>query len=294
MPLAVLGGNVAAKMMDGNVVAAKIKAAVTKEMEALKIKGVVPSLAAVQVGDNPESKMYIGMQKKNCESIGLTYNLHTLPADTSEQGLIKYIEKLNQDKSVNGIILQMPLPQGVNPRNIQKSISPDKDVEGMNPANLGRLLYGNVIIGPCTALSVMELLKFTGESLKGKEAVVVGHSEIVGKPVAVLLLQWLTDSPTVTVCHIATQNLEDHIRKADIIVSAVGRPDLIKAEWVKEGAMIVLVGIKRMPDGTALGDVDFDKAAAKASWITPVKGGVGPVTTAILLRNTVEVTKLQI
>jgi methylenetetrahydrofolate dehydrogenase (NADP+) / methenyltetrahydrofolate cyclohydrolase len=285
---------VAAKMMDGNVVAAGIKAAVAKDMEALKAKGIVPSLAAVQVGDNPESKMYIGMQKKNCEAIGLTYNLHTLAADTTEQGLIEYIEKLNQDKNINGIILQMPLPQGVNPRNIQKNISPDKDVEGMNPANLGRLLYGNVTIGPCTALSVMELLKYTGENLKGKEAVVVGHSEIVGKPVAVLLLQWLTDSPTVTVCHIATKDLESHIRIADIIISAVGRPGLIKAEWVKDGAMIVLVGIKRMPDGTAIGDVDFEAASQKASWITPVKGGVGPVTTAILLRNTVEVTKIQV
>ncbi|OIO01251.1 bifunctional 5,10-methylene-tetrahydrofolate dehydrogenase/5,10-methylene-tetrahydrofolate cyclohydrolase [Candidatus Desantisbacteria bacterium CG_4_10_14_0_8_um_filter_48_22] len=284
----------AAQLMDGNVVAKRIKDEVARDMEALKVKGIIPSLAAVQVGDNPESKMYVGMQKKNCEAIGLVYNLHTLPADTSETALVRYIEKLNSDRSVNGIILQMPLPQGINPRSAQKALSPAKDVEGMNPSNLGMLLYGNPKIGPCTALSVMELLRSTGENLKGREAVVVGHSEIVGKPVAILLLQWLTDSPTVTVCHIATKDLESHIRRADIIISAVGKPGLIKPEWVKEGAIIVLVGIKRLPDGTALGDVDFEPASAKASWITPVKGGVGPVTTAILLRNTVEVTKMQL
>lgn len=284
----------AAKLIDGQGVAQEIKDAVTRDIEALKAKGITPSLAAVQVGENPESKMYVGMQKKNCESMGLAYTLHTLPADTSEVSLIEYIEKLNRDKSVNGIILQMPLPQGVNPRNVQRAISPIKDVEGMNPANLGMLLYGTQKIGPCTALSVMELLKATGENLKGKEVVVIGHSEIVGKPIAILLLQWLMDSPTVTVCHIATKDLESHVRRAEVLISAVGKPELIKPEWIKEGAIIILVGIKRMQDGSAQGDVDFDAAAVKASWITPVKGGVGPVTTAILLRNTVEVTKMQI
>jgi len=284
----------AARLIDGNAVANGIKEAVAKELEALKARGVIPSLAAVQVGENPESRMYVGMQKKNCEAMGFTYNPHMLPADTSEAALIQYIEKLNNDKSVNGIILQMPLPQGINPRNVQKILSPVKDVEGMNPANLGALLYGNPRIGPCTALSVMELLKSTGENLKGREAVVIGHSEIVGKPVAILLLQWLLDSPTVTVCHIATRDLESHVRRAEVLISAVGKPGLIKPEWIREGAIIILVGIKRMPDGTAMGDVDFEPAAERASWITPVKGGVGPVTTAILLRNTVEVTKMQI
>ncbi|OIN98716.1 bifunctional 5,10-methylene-tetrahydrofolate dehydrogenase/5,10-methylene-tetrahydrofolate cyclohydrolase [Candidatus Desantisbacteria bacterium CG1_02_38_46] len=284
----------AAQLLDGNVVAQGIKDAVAKEIEALKARGITPNLAAVQVGDNPESKMYIGMQKKNCESMGITYNLRPLPTDTAESGLIQYIEKLNEDKNVNGIILQMPLPQGINPRNIQRVISPRKDIEGVNPANMGMLFYGSQKIGPCTALSVMELLKSTGENLKGREAVVVGHSEIVGKPVAILLLQWLMDSPTVTVCHIATRDLELHVRRADILISAVGKPGLIKSEWIKEGSIIVLVGIKRMPDGTAHGDVDFEQASAKASWITPVKGGVGPVTTAILLRNTLEVTKRQL
>ena len=283
-----------AQLIDGKAVAEKIKAEVSGEIQKLKAKGITPSLAAVQVGDNPESKMYIGMQKKNCEAMGITYNLHTLPADTSEADLINYIEKLNEDKSVNGIILQMPLPQGINPRNIQRVISQKKDVEGMNPANMGMLVYGNTRVGPCTALSVMELLKSTGENLKGKEAVIIGHSEIVGKPVAILLLQWLMDSPTVTVCHIATKDLETHVRKAEILISAVGKPGLIKPEWIKEGAIIILVGIKRMPDGTAQGDVDFEQASAKASWITPVTGGVGPVTTAILLRNTIEATKWQL
>ena len=283
-----------AKLIDGQGVAKGIKDEVLKDIEALKGKGITPGLAAVQVGDNPESKMYVGMQKKNCEAMGLTYNLHTLPPDISEESLIKYIEKLNEDKGVNGIILQMPLPQGINTRNVQRAISPLKDVEGMNPANLGMLFYGSPKIGPCTALSVMELLKATGENLKGREAVVVGHSEIVGKPIAILLLQWLMDSPTVTVCHIATKDLESHVRRAEVLISAVGKPGLIKSEWIKEGAIIILVGIKRMPDGTALGDVDFESALAKASWITPVKGGVGPVTTVILLRNTVEATKWQL
>lgn len=289
-----------AQLLEGKPIAAAIKDVVVKEIEVLKAKGITPNLAAVQVGENPSSQVYINNQKKGCEELGIAYNLHTLPADTTEAGLSEHIEKLNEDKRVNGIILQMPLPQQINARNIQRIIAPRKDVEGMNPANLGMLLYGNVRVGPCTALAVLELLKATGQSLKGKEAVVVGHSEIVGKPVTLLLLQWLIDSPTVTVCHIATKDLVFHVKRAEVLVVAAGKAGLIKGDWIKEGAIVIDVGINRVPDPNnpekkiTVGDVEFEPAATKASFITPVPGGVGAVTTAILLRNTVEATKWQL
>jgi len=283
---------VAANLLDGKVIAQKIKDEVSREIGILKEKGITPSLTAVQVGENASSQVYINAQKKNCETLGINYNLQVLPATTTEKELISFIEKLNNEKNVNGIILQMPLPQGVNARNVQSKISPKKDVEGMNPANMGMLVYGNLKVGPCTALAVIEILKSTG-SLKGKEAVIVGHSEIVGKPVSLLLLQWPLDSATTTVCHIATKDLPFHVKRAEVLVVAAGKPGLVKGDWIKEGAIVVDVGINRLPDGKIVGDVEFEGASARASWITPVPGGVGPVTTAILLKNTVEATKWQ-
>ncbi|NOX96722.1 MAG: bifunctional 5,10-methylenetetrahydrofolate dehydrogenase/5,10-methenyltetrahydrofolate cyclohydrolase [Nitrospirae bacterium] len=296
-----------AKLLDGEVLAGKIKEGLKKEIEELKGKGITPSLTAVQVGENPASRVYIRNQKKSCEEIGIDYKLHELSDQTTEDELLRFIEKLNGDAQVTGIILQMPLPPQVDARRVQATISPSKDVEGMNPANMGMLLYGQSKVAPCTALGAMELLKSSGVDLKGQEVTIVGHSEIVGKPITLMLLQSLDASPTPTVCHIATRDLAAHTRKADILIVAVGKAGLIKGDMVKEGAIVIDIGINRVPllddNGNpvlndkgkprkkTVGDVVFEEAVEKASYISPVPGGVGPLTTAMLLKNTVECAK---
>ncbi len=296
-----------AKLLDGRVLAGEIKEGLKKEIEDLKGKGKTPSLVAVQVGENPASRVYIRNQKKSCEEIGIDYRLHELSDRTTEDELLRFIEKLNGDAQVTGIILQMPLPSQINARRIQATISPSKDVEGMNPANMGMLLYGQAKVAPCTALGAMELLKSSGVDLKGQEVTVVGHSEIVGKPITLMLLQSLDASPTPTVCHIATRDLTAHTLKADILIVAVGKAGLIKGNMIKEGAIVIDIGINRVPlldgDGNpvlndkgkpkkkTVGDVVFEEAVEKASYISPVPGGVGPLTTAMLLKNTVECAK---
>ncbi|MFA5240577.1 MAG: bifunctional 5,10-methylenetetrahydrofolate dehydrogenase/5,10-methenyltetrahydrofolate cyclohydrolase [Phycisphaerae bacterium] len=298
----------AAILLEGQPLASKIKEGLKKDIDTLKSKGFVPHLAAVQVGENAASKVYINQQKKSCEEIGIVYELKELPAATTENEMLDFIDRLNQDDAVTGVILMMPLPKNIDARRVQVRISPDKNVEGIHPVNMGRLVYGEMGLAPCTARAAVELLKSSGVELKGKEVVVVGHSEIVGKPIALMLLASQMESPTPTVCHIATKDLRFHTKRADVILVAVGKPGLIKADMVKDGVIVIDIGINRVPvtdqNGKAVlneqgkpkmkttGDVDFEAVKEKASFITPVPGGVGPVTTTMLLYNTVESAKL--
>jgi methylenetetrahydrofolate dehydrogenase (NADP+)/methenyltetrahydrofolate cyclohydrolase len=321
----------AAKIIDGEAVATKIIDQVTADAKALADAGRQPHLVAVQVGDNPASKIYTNMQKKSCEEVGIAYDLLELDDGISEADLLAKVEELNADATVNGIILQMPVPPQIDARKVQVTIAPAKDVEGMHPENMGLLFYGGGVVSPCTAAAAVELLKQTETDLAGKEAVVVGHSEIVGKPIAMMLLESLRESPTVTVCHVATKDLAAHTRNADIVFVAAGVsqakwrgynkakkagedvsvPDLsglIKADMLKEGAIVIDVAINRIPKGfdddgmpvkndkgknamQTVGDVDFDAAKDKVGAITPVPGGVGPVTVAMLLQNTIACAK---
>jgi methylenetetrahydrofolate dehydrogenase (NADP+)/methenyltetrahydrofolate cyclohydrolase len=278
-----------AKLLEGKPLAEKIKEAIKLEISAL---GKKPVLASIQIGENAGADAYVKSQKRLAENLGIDYQLHKLNQETTEIELIEFMHELNSDKSVNGIIIQMPLPAHIDYKKISQFILPEKDVEGMHPANMGKITFGNAKILPCTPFAVMELLKETGIDLYGKEVVVVGHSEIVGKPLSLLLLDKFA---TVTVCHIGTSKagkLEEHVRKAEVLIVAVGKAGLIKGEWVKEGAIVIDVGINRVGD-KIVGDVEFEAAEKSASYITPVPGGVGPLTVTMLMRNLVEAAKLQ-
>ncbi|HUS73627.1 MAG TPA: tetrahydrofolate dehydrogenase/cyclohydrolase catalytic domain-containing protein [Sedimentisphaerales bacterium] len=283
-----------AKLIDGKAVAQRVKEELKKEIVELEAKHQSsPLLLAVQVGENPASASYLKSQKRGCEEVGINYQVQQLPREISESELIQFIQEKNQDGRTTGIILQMPLPQQIDAEKVQEAIDPSKDVEGVNPQNMGLLFYGWPGLVPCTALAVMELIKSTGTSIKGKQVTLVGHSALVGKPLALLLLSSEFDSATTTVCHIATQDLAAHTKRAEILIVAVGKPGLIKGDMIREGAIVIDVGINRV-DGKIVGDVIFDEAKEKASLITPVPGGVGPVTTTMLLKNTVEAWKIQL
>jgi methylenetetrahydrofolate dehydrogenase (NADP+)/methenyltetrahydrofolate cyclohydrolase len=272
-----------AKLLEGKPLAEKIKEEIKLQVGSMSVK---PVLASVLVGENPGAEAYVKSQEKAAQNLGIVYQFQKLPADTQEAALIEFIQKLNSDKKVNGIIIQMPLPAHIDYKKISGFIDPSKDVEGMHPANIGKILFGKAKIVPCTAASCMELLNSTGVDLYGKEVVIVGHSEIVGKPLTLLLLEKFA---TVTVCHIGTSKagkLEEHVKKAEILIVAVGKAGLIKGEWVKDGAIVIDVGINRI-EGKIVGDVEFEAAEKKASWITPVPGGVGPLTVTMLMRNLV-------
>ncbi len=278
-----------ARLLEGKPIAEKIREDIAEEIIAL---GKKPVLASIMVADNAGAEAYVKSQKKNAEALGIDYQFHKLASDTTEQALVEFIEKLNKDKSVNGIIIQMPLPQQIDYRKISQHILPDKDIEGMHPANIGKILFGKAKLIPCTAAAVMELLEAAEVELRGKEVVIVGHSEIVGKPLALLLLDRLA---TVTVCHIGTseaKKLEEHVKKAEVLIVAVGKPQLIHGDWIKEGSVVIDVGINRVGD-RIVGDVDHEGAFKRASIITPVPGGVGPLTVTMLMRNLVEAAKLQ-
>ena len=278
-----------AKLLEGKPIAEKIKAEIIQEIKSLK---QAPVLANIQVGENPGAASYVKSQAKVAESLGVVYQLHKLSQDITENTLIEFIQKLNTDKAVNGMIIQMPLPAQIDYKKISNFISPEKDIEGMHPANMGKIVFGKAKILPCTPAAVMELLNSTGIELYGKEVVVVGHSEIVGKPLSLLLLDKFA---TVTVCHIGTSKagkLEEHVKKAEILIVAVGKAGLIKGEWIKENAIVIDVGINRVGD-KIVGDVEFEAAEKRASYITPVPGGVGPLTVTMLMRNLVEAAKLQ-
>jgi methylenetetrahydrofolate dehydrogenase (NADP+)/methenyltetrahydrofolate cyclohydrolase len=319
-------------IIDGNAVAARIGAEVQAEARSLEAQGRAPFLVALQVGENPASQVYIRNQKKSCEEAGIPYRVDQLPDDATQQAVEEHIRMLNADEKVTGMILQMPLPAGLDARRVQLTIAPEKDVEGMHPVNMGRLIYGSPKIGPCTAMAAIELIKETGVKVEGADAVVVGHSEIVGKPIGVLLLGL---NASTSVVHIFTKDLAAYTKRADILVVAAGKsqavwmryqrefkkgakpplPDLsplIKADMIKKGAVVIDVAINRIPEALdaagepvkqtegknagkpkiiTTGDVDFEKAKEIAFYITPVPGGVGPVTVAILLRNTIECAK---
>jgi len=278
-----------AKLLEGKPIAEKIKEQIKKEVGSLKNK---PVLASVMVGDNAGAEAYVKSQTKTAQNLGIEYQLHKLSQDIPESSLIEFIQKLNADRSVNGIIVQMPLPSQIDYKKISQFILPEKDVEGIHPANIGKIVFGKAKILPCTPAAVMELLKETGVDLYGKEVVVVGHSEIVGKPLSLLLLDKFA---TVTVCHIGTSKagkLEEHVRRAEVLIVAVGKAGLIKGEWIKEGAIVIDVGINRVGD-KIVGDVEFETAEKRTSYITPVPGGVGPLTVTMLMRNLVEAAKLQ-
>jgi len=285
---------ITAQLIDGKAVAGRIKEELKKEIVDLKEKyKSFPFLLAVQVGENPASASYLKSQKKACEEVGIGYRVQQLPQEVSEEELIQFIKEKNQDEEITGIILQMPLPEQIDAEKVQEAIDPSKDVEGVNPQNMGLLMYGWPGLVPCTALAVMKLIESTGTSIKGKQVTLVGHSSLVGKPLALLLLSSPFDSATTTVCHIATRDLAAHTRRAEILIVAVGKPGLIKGDMIKEGAIVIDVGINRV-EGKIIGDVVFEEAKEKASLITPVPGGVGPVTAAVLLKNTVEAWKIQL
>jgi len=302
-----------AKLIEGKPISEAMRAQVKAEVEALKAKGVTPKLVAILAGENPGAKFYAGAQEKACAQVGIAYELQQLASDIGQADLEAAIQKLNGDASVHGILLLVPVPKGLNGAKAQASIDSKKDVDGVSPANLGNVVLGQPRLAPCTAMSVIELLKSTGVDCYGKEAVVVGSSEIVGKPVALLLMdKYITaDSAgatdklagaTVTVCHIGTSQKGDlaaHTSRADILVTAVGvKPGLISGDMLKPGAIVLDVATIRVKDEETgktktYGDVDFEGASEKVAMITPVPGGVGVVTTAILLRNTVTAVKWQ-
>jgi methylenetetrahydrofolate dehydrogenase (NADP+)/methenyltetrahydrofolate cyclohydrolase len=276
-----------AQLIDGVALAARIKQDVAAKVAALAAHGKAVHLTAILVGSTAAGELYAQRQGEACRAVGINYQLLTLPATITQRDLKHEIRKLNSDPSVTGIMMHLPLPPHLDRARLQYEIDVVKDVEGVNPANIGYVVYGRTLIAPCTALSVIELIKSTGVKLEGAEAVIVGASEIAGKPIALLLAEQMA---TVTLCHIATRDVPAHTNRADIVVVAVGKPGLIGADHVRDGAVVIDVGINRitLSDGTkkTVGDVDFDAVSKKAAFITPVPGGVGPMTVAMLLRNT--------
>ena len=282
-------------VIDGRALGQRIKEDAAKQVRLLMGQGVKVVLDAVMVGDPTAGAIYARSQRKRCHDVGIEYRLHTLDADATEAEIRGLLRELNEDKSVTGIVLNLPLPPEIDTAAMQYHIDPYKDVEGVNPANIGLLFYDNPIIAPCTALAVMEMLQEAGVDPHGMDAVVVGQGAIAGKPISLFLLHKMA---TVTSCHIATRDLKEHTRKADLLVVAVGKPDLIGADHVKPGAVVIDVGINRITgsDGEKkiVGDVTFDEVLPKAHVITPVPGGVGPVTVAILLRSAAEAARAQL
>ncbi|WP_288371699.1 bifunctional methylenetetrahydrofolate dehydrogenase/methenyltetrahydrofolate cyclohydrolase FolD [uncultured Marinobacter sp.] len=273
-----------AKLINGKDIAAQVRQRVAAGVEARKQKGLrVPGLAVVLVGNDPASQVYVGNKRKACEQAGILSLSYDLPADTSQQALEALVDELNENPTVDGILVQLPLPSHLDADPILVKIRPDKDVDGFHPYNIGRLMQRKPALRPCTPAGVITLLDSVGTPYKGQHAVIVGASNIVGRP---MCMELLLKGATTTVCHRFTDNLEKFVSEADILVAAVGKPGIIKGEWVKPGATVIDVGINRMADGKLCGDVDFEAAAARAAYITPVPGGVGPMTIATLLENT--------
>lgn len=276
-------------LLEGRPIAERIKNEIRDAITKIN-RPVV--LASVHAGENGGADAYVKSQQKTAKELGIIYQLHRLSGSVSEREIIECIRTLNADDSVNGIIIQMPLPSHIDYTKISAYIVPGKDVEGMCPENIGKLLYGAPVVVPCTAAAVMEIIKSGGIDLYGKETVIVGHSEIVGKPLALLLLE---EFATVTVCHIGTSKagkLEEHVKKAEVLIVAAGHAGLIKGEWIKDGAVVIDVGINK-EKGKIVGDVEFETASQRASWITPVPGGVGPLTVTMLMRNLISLVNTE-
>ncbi|HVZ72531.1 MAG TPA: bifunctional methylenetetrahydrofolate dehydrogenase/methenyltetrahydrofolate cyclohydrolase FolD [Polyangia bacterium] len=275
--------NATTKVLDGKAVAARIRGELAIEAKRLTGKGVTPGLAVVMVGDNPASAVYVRNKTKACHEAGFRTFDHHLPATTSQGDLMALVARLNADPEVDGILVQLPLPDGLDAKPILLSIDPRKDVDGFHPDNLGRLLMGEPRFVACTPFGVMKLIEEAGMKLAGVEAVIIGRSNIVGKPMAALLI---AADATVTVCHSRTRDLPAVVRRADLVIAAVGRAEMVKGDWIKEGAVVIDVGMNKKADGKLCGDVDYASVAPRASAITPVPGGVGPMTIAMLLSNT--------
>ncbi|MCH5208197.1 MAG: bifunctional methylenetetrahydrofolate dehydrogenase/methenyltetrahydrofolate cyclohydrolase FolD [Oscillospiraceae bacterium] len=276
-----------AQIIDGKAVSAAIKEQVRDEIAR---DGIKAGLAVVIVGNDPASRVYVNNKKKACEFCGIQSFEYALPEETTMQELLELIDTLNNDKNVNGILVQLPLPEQLDEKAVIERISPQKDVDAFHETNVGKIMIGNYSFLPCTPAGCMELIHSTGISVSGKECVVIGRSNIVGKPMAMLLLH---ENGTVTICHSRTKDLAEVCRRADILVAAVGKPNFVTADMVKEGAVVIDVGINRLENGKLCGDVKFDEVSEKAGWITPVPGGVGPMTIAVLMKNTLTAAKLQ-
>lgn len=273
-----------ARIIDGKQIAADLRENIADDVKKLQTGGVTPGLAVVLVGEDPASRVYVSMKEKACAAAGIFSDEHKLPAETSEEELLKLVDRLNNDEKIDGILVQLPLPDHIDESKVLEAISPTKDVDGFHPYNVGRLVTGNPLFQPCTPYGVMKMLEAEGVDLTGKEVVVVGRSNIVGKPVA---LMCLAKHATVTICHSRTRDLADRVRQADVVIAAVGRPEMVKGDWIKPGAIVIDVGVNRVGEKKLVGDVDFVGASEHAAAITPVPGGVGPMTISMLLYNTV-------
>ncbi|MDP3535637.1 MAG: bifunctional methylenetetrahydrofolate dehydrogenase/methenyltetrahydrofolate cyclohydrolase FolD [Halomonas sp.] len=276
----------AAQLIDGKAIAANVRHAVAEKVSARQQAGArVPGLAVVVVGEDPASHVYVSNKHRACEQAGILSFQHALPANTTQETLETLVDQLNDDPAVDGILVQLPLPDHMDARPILERIRPDKDVDGFHPYNIGRLAQRMPSLRPCTPKGIMTMLAQSGIAVRGLDATVVGASNIVGRPMA---LELMLAGCTTTVCHRFTQNLQTHVSRADLLVVAVGKPGIVNSEWIKPGAIVIDVGINRQEDGSLMGDVDFTIAAERASFITPVPGGVGPMTVATLLENTLE------
>lgn len=277
------------KIIDGKLISQQVKDRVKDEVSKLREKGIVPGLAVIIVGEDPASQIYVRNKERACEAVGIASFKYALSADTTQEELLNLVKKLNEDDRVNGILCQLPLPSHLDETAVINAIVPEKDVDAFHPQNVGKIMIGDYAFLPCTPAGVMELIRSTGTDIKGKECVVIGRSNIVGKPMAMLLLH---ESGTVTVCHSKTADLKSECLRADILVAAVGVPKLITGDMIKEGAVVIDVGMNRDENGKLCGDIDFESCKDKASYITPVPGGVGPMTIAELMQNTLTAAKL--
>ncbi len=279
-----------AQIIDGKKIANDIKDQLKLRVEKRLQQGLrIPGLAVVKIGNDPASEVYVRNKRQSCEKVGINSIAHDLPVETSQEDLLSLIDRLNNDNAIDGILVQLPVPEHINPETIIERIHPDKDVDGFHPYNIGRLALRIPVLRPCTPRGIMTLLnqtlETTGQSIKGMNVCIVGASNIVGRPMG---LELLLAGCTVTTCHRFTKNLADHVHNADILVVAVGKPGIVNSEWIKTGSIVIDVGINRLDDGRLVGDVEFDSAKEKAGYITPVPGGVGPMTVATLLQNTVD------
>ncbi|TVP80816.1 bifunctional methylenetetrahydrofolate dehydrogenase/methenyltetrahydrofolate cyclohydrolase FolD [Thioalkalivibrio sp.] len=275
-----------ARIIDGRAIAATHRARIGAEVEAMKAAGLrAPGLAVVLVGDNPASEVYVRNKRKACAEVGVESHSYDLPAQTPQTDLLALIDRLNRDRAIDGILVQLPLPPHIDPETVIESIDPAKDVDGFHPYNVGRLAVRVPRLRPCTPWGVIQLLLAIGEPFKGRTACVIGASNIVGRPMA---LELLLAGATPVICHRFTRDTRAHVRDADIVIAAAGKPGLVRGDWITPGATVIDIGINRLEDGTLAGDVEFAAAAERAAWITPVPGGVGPMTVAMLLENTLK------
>ena len=277
-----------ATLLSGKTVSARIKENLKKEIEELKAKGVLPGLAVIIVGEDPASKVYVGRKEAMCQELGMHSEKFALPEETTQEELVALVEKLNKDDKVHGILVQLPLPKHLDEKTVINTINPEKDVDAFHPVNVGKIMIGDYDFVPCTPAGIMELIKESGVEVEGKTCVVVGRSNIVGKPMSMLLLH---KNGTVTTCHSRTRNISEITKTADILVAAVGRANFITEDMVKPGAVVIDVGMNRLSDGRLVGDVDFENVEKIAGAITPVPGGVGPMTIAMLMQNTFTAAK---